>query len=186
MTSSVTAPLERQFGQMAGLNQMTSASSAAPRWITLQFSLTLSLDVAEQEVQAAINAASSLLPGDLPVPPVYAKVNPGRRADPDTGGDLKKPRPDFAGRSQRNEPHFRRYRNSRASGSSASAAGNGRRCAVQGIDPQSLAAYGLNVADLRTTLSNANVNIPKGNFDGPSLASTIDTDDQLHHPRRIP
>src|ERR1700740_949310 len=76
MTSSVTAPLERQFGQMPGLNQMTSASSAGASVITLQFSLDLSLDVAEQEVQAAINASGNLLPADLPAPPIYAKVNP--------------------------------------------------------------------------------------------------------------
>src|SRR5579884_2942562 len=76
MTSSVTAPLERQFGQMPGLNQMTSASSAGASVITLQFGLDLSLDVAEQEVQAAINAAGNLLPSDLPAPPIYAKVNP--------------------------------------------------------------------------------------------------------------
>src|SRR6202012_784496 len=76
MTSSVTAPLERQFGQMPGLNQMTSASSAGASVITLQFSLDLSLDVAEQEVQASINAAGNLLPADLPAPPIYAKVNP--------------------------------------------------------------------------------------------------------------
>src|SRR5689334_8183468 len=76
MTSSVTAPLERQFGQMPGLNQMTSASSAGASVITLQFSLDLSLDVAEQEVQAAINAAGNLLPSDLPAPPIYAKINP--------------------------------------------------------------------------------------------------------------
>src|SRR6202166_3495464 len=76
MTSSVTAPLERQLGQMPGLNQMTSASSAGASIITLQFSLDLSLDVAEQEVQAAINAANNLLPRDLPAPPIYAKVNP--------------------------------------------------------------------------------------------------------------
>ena len=76
MTSSVTAPLERQFGQMPGLNQMTSASSAGASVITLQFSLNLNLDVAEQEVQAAINAANNLLPSDLPAPPIYAKVNP--------------------------------------------------------------------------------------------------------------
>src|ERR1700687_4238251 len=76
MTSSVTAPLERQFAQMASLNQMTSATSAGASVITLQFSLNLNLDVAEQEVQAAINAAASLLPGDLPAPPIYAKVNP--------------------------------------------------------------------------------------------------------------
>src|ERR1700740_2788177 len=76
MTSSVTAPLERQFGQMPGLNQMTSANSAGASVITLQFGLDLSLDVAEQEVQAAINAAGNLLPGDLPAPPIYSKVNP--------------------------------------------------------------------------------------------------------------
>src|SRR5260370_20503939 len=76
MTSSVTAPLERQFGQMPGLNQMTSTSSAGASSITLQFDLTLGLDVAEQQVQAAINAAGNLLPSDLPAPPVYAKVNP--------------------------------------------------------------------------------------------------------------
>src|SRR2546430_11793745 len=76
MTSSVTAPLERQLGQMPGLNQMTSASSAGASVITLQFSLNLNLDVAEQEVQAAINAANNLLPSGLPAPPIYAKVNP--------------------------------------------------------------------------------------------------------------
>src|SRR6201981_3610311 len=76
MTSSVTAPLERQFGQMPGLNQMTSASSAGASVVTLQFALDLSLDVAEQQVQAAINAAGNLLPSDLPAPPIYAKVNP--------------------------------------------------------------------------------------------------------------
>ena len=76
MTSSVTAPLERQFGQMPGLNQMTSASSAGASVVTLQFSLDLSLDIAEQEVQAAINASGNLLPADLPAPPIYAKVNP--------------------------------------------------------------------------------------------------------------
>src|SRR6201992_2814194 len=76
MTSSVTAPLERQFGQMPGLNQMSSTSSGGASVITLQFSLDLSLDIAEQEVQAAINAGSNLLPSDLPAPPIYAKVNP--------------------------------------------------------------------------------------------------------------
>src|ERR1700728_4546819 len=80
MTSSITAPLERQFGQMPGLNQMTSASSAGASVITLQFDLDLSLDIAEQEVQAAINAASNLLPSDLPIPPVYAKINPADAA----------------------------------------------------------------------------------------------------------
>src|SRR6516164_8961346 len=76
MTTSVTAPLERQFGQMAGLNQMTSTSTGGASIITLQFSLSLNLDIAEQEVQAAINAAGNLLPADLPAPPIYAKVNP--------------------------------------------------------------------------------------------------------------
>ena len=89
MVSSVTAPLEVQLGQMPGLIQMSSTSSAGASVITLQFSLDLSLDVAEQEVQAAINAAGNLLPSDLPAPPIYAKVNPGRRADPDAGPDLE-------------------------------------------------------------------------------------------------
>ena len=89
MTSAVTAPLEVQFGEMPGLNQMFSDSSAGASVITLQFSLDLSLDIAEQEVQAAINAAGNLLPSDLPAPPIYAKVNPGRRPDPDAGADVE-------------------------------------------------------------------------------------------------
>ena len=88
MTSAVTAPLERQFGQMPGLDQMSSTSSGGASVITLRFALDKPLEVAEQEVQAAINAASNLLPNDLPQPPVYNKVNPGRHADPDAGGDV--------------------------------------------------------------------------------------------------
>ena len=89
MASTVTAPLERQLGQMPGLGQMTSTSSAGSSLITLRFALDLSLDVAEQEVQAAINAATSFLPKDLPIPPVYSKVNPADAPDPDAGADLR-------------------------------------------------------------------------------------------------
>ena len=180
MTSSVTAPLERQFGQMAGLNQMTSASSSGASVITLQFSLTLNLDVAEQEVQAAINAAASLLPGDLPAPPVYAKVNPAdapililavtsKSHDLTTLEDLSET---TLVQKIAQQPGVGRVTIS-----------GGQRPAMRvQIDPQSLAAYGLNVDDIRTTLATANVNIPKGNFDGPTVASTINTNDQLTSP----
>ena len=91
MASSVTAPLERQFGQVPGLNQMTSTSSQGASVITLQFVLDLNIDVAEQQVQAAINAAGTFLPTDLPNPPIYSKTNPGRRAHPDPGADFQDP-----------------------------------------------------------------------------------------------
>ncbi len=89
MASSVTAPLERQFGQMPGLKQMTSVSSGGGSVITLEFNLDENIDVAEQEVQAAINAGNSFLPTDLPNPPIYSKVNPGRRAHYDAGADVR-------------------------------------------------------------------------------------------------
>ena len=169
MTSSVTAPLEVQFGQMPSLNQMFSTSSAGASVITLQFGLDLSLDVAEQEVQAAINAAGNLLPSDLPAPPIYAKVNPAD-APILTLALTSKTMPLTAGRGhRRNAGWRRRSRSSPASGWSASAAASVRRCACRSI-PRALAAYGLNIDDLRTTLGNANVNTPKGDFDGPTQA----------------
>ncbi len=180
MTSSVTAPLERQFGQMAGLNQMTSASSAGASVITLQFSLTLSLDVAEQEVQAAINAASSLLPSDLPVPPVYAKVNPADA--PILTLAVTSKSLDLISLEDLSETTLVQ-KISQQPGVGLVSIGGGQRPAMRvQIDPQSLAAYGLNIDDIRTTLSTANVNIPKGSFDGAALASTIDTNDQLTTP----
>ena len=129
MTSSVTAPLERQFGQMPGLNQMSSASSAGASVITLQFSLDLSLDVAEQEVQAAINAAGNLLPADLPAPPIYAKVNPADAPILTLGADLEDDAADRRSRTWPTPGWRRRSRSCRASAWSASAAASGRPCA---------------------------------------------------------
>jgi len=177
MTSSVTAPLEVQLGQMPALNQMSSATSAGASVITLQFNLKLSLDVAEQEVQAAINAAGNLLPSDLPAPPIYAKVNP---ADA--------PILTLALRSQtlpltevEDLADTRLAQKiSQLPGVGLVSISGGQRPAVRiQADIRKLAAYGLNIDDLRTTLGNANVNTPKGNFDGPMRASTINANDQL-------
>ena len=181
MTSSVTAPLERQFGQMPGLNQMTSTSSAGASAITLQFDLALRLDVAEQQVQAAINAAGSFLPGDLPAPPIYAKVNP---ADA--------PVLTLAVTSK-TEPLTRVHdlvdtrlaqKISQVAGVGLVSLEGGQKPGVRiRANPAALAAYGLNIDDLRTTITNANVNTPKGNFDGPARAYTINANDQITDPK---
>ena len=176
MTSSITAPLERQFGQMPGLNQMTSTSSAGASAITLQFDLTLSIDIAEQQVQAAINAAGNLLPADLPAPPIYAKVNPAdapiltlavtSKTDPLTKvHDMVDTR--------------LAQKISQLPGVGLVSLEGGQKPGFRiRANPTALAAYGLNVDDLRTTISNANVNTPKGNFDGPTP--------RLHHQRQRP
>src|SRR5690348_12604186 len=179
MASSVTAPLERQFGQVPGLNQMTSTSSEGSSVITLQFSLDLNIDVAEQEVQAAINAASSFLPSDLPNPPIYAKVNP---ADAPvltlalTSKTLPLPKiQDLADTRLAQKI-------SQLPGVGLVSIAGGQRPAVRvQANPRALAAYGLNLDDLRTTIANANVNTPKGNFDGPMRAYTINANDQLQN-----
>jgi multidrug efflux pump len=181
MTTSVTAPLERQFGQMPGLNQMTSTSSAGASAITLQFELKLGLDVAEQQVQAAINAAGNLLPADLPAPPIYAKVNP---ADA--------PILTLAVTSK-TEPLTKIYElvDTRLAQKIAQLPGVGLVTLEGGAkpgyriraNPTALAAYGLNVDDLRTTITNANVNTPKGNFDGPTRSYTINANDQITDPQ---
>src|SRR6516164_2351551 len=177
MTSSVTAPLEVQLGQMPALNQMSSATSAGASVITLQFSLNLSLDVAEQEVQAAINAAGNLLPSDLPAPPIYAKVNPADapiltlalRSD-----TLKLPEVQELADTRLAQ------KISQLPGIGLVSISGGQKPAVRvQADTRKLAAYGLNIDDLRTTLANANVNTPKGNFDGPTRAYTINANDQL-------
>ena len=177
MTSSVTAPLERQFGEMPSLNQMSSVSSAGASVITLQFSLDLSLDIAEQEVQAAINAAGNLLPSDLPAPPIYAKVNP---ADAPiltlalTSKTLPLPQVEDYGDTRLAQ------KISQQPGVGLVSIGGGQRPAVRiQVNPRALAAYGLNIDDLRTTLGNANVNTPKGNFDGPRRPRTINANDQI-------
>src|SRR6202166_1549183 len=177
MTSSVTASLERQFGQMPGLNQMTSASSAGASVITLQFGPDLSLDVAEQQVQAAINAAGNLLPSDLPAPPIYAKVNPADApvlilAMTSTTLPLTQVE-DLADTRLAQKI-------SQLTGVGLVSISGGHRPAVRiQASPQALAALGLNIDDLRTTIANANVNTPKGNFDGPTRAYTINANDQL-------
>src|SRR5215210_418438 len=160
MTSSVTAPLEVQLGQMPGLNQMSSVSSAGSSLITLQFSLSLSLDIAEQEVQAAINAAGNLLPSDLPAPPIYAKVNPAD-APILTLGLTSTTMPLRQVHDLANTRLAQKI--SQLAGVGLVTLSGGQRPAVRiQADPRRLAANGLNIDDLRTTLGNANINTPKG------------------------
>ncbi|HXX03258.1 MAG TPA: efflux RND transporter permease subunit, partial [Xanthobacteraceae bacterium] len=177
MTSSITAPLERQLGQMPGLNQMTSASSAGASIITLQFSLDLSLDVAEQEVQAAINAANNLLPSDLPIPPVYAKINPADA--PILTLAVTSKTMSLTDLEDLSETRLAQ-KISQLNGVGLVSISGGHRPAVRiQFNPQSLAAYGLSIDDVRTTIGNFNVNTPKGNFDGPAQATTINANDQI-------
>jgi len=177
MSTSVTAPLEVQFGQMPSLNQMSSSSSAGSSVITLQFALTMSLDVAEQEVQASINAAGNLLPADLPAPPIYAKVNPAD-APILTLGLTSKTMPLEQVEDMADTRLAQKI--SQLPGVGLVSISGGQRPAVRiQADPRKLAAYGLNIDDLRTTIGNANVNTPKGNFDGPARSYTINANDQL-------
>jgi multidrug efflux pump len=177
MTSSVTAPLERQFGEMPGLNQMASQSSAGSSVITLQFSLDLSLDVAEQEVQAAINAAGNLLPSDLPAPPIYAKVNPADA--PIITLALTSKTMALTQIEDLAETRLAQ-KISQIDGVGLVSISGGHRPAVRiQANVRALAALGLNIDDLRTTIANLNVNTPKGNFDGPAQSTTINANDQL-------
>ena len=177
MTTAVTAPLERQLGQMPGLNQMSSTSSAGASVLTLQFGLQLTLDIAEQEVQAAINAAGSLLPSDLPAPPIYAKVNPAD-APVLALGITSKVMPLTQVQDLADTRIAQKI--SQLPGVGVVSISGGQRPAVRvRANPQALAAYGLNLDDLRTTINNANVNTPKGSFDGPTRAYTINSNDQL-------
>ena len=177
VTSSVTAPLERQFGQMPGLAQMSSTSSGGASVITLRFSLDVTLDVAEQQVQAAINAGSNLLPSDLPMPPTYSKVNP---ADAPiltlaiTSPSLQVIRVhDLV--ENRLAPKL-----SQVPGVGLVSIAGGQRPAVRiQANPTALAALGMSLDDVRTAIGNANVNQAKGSFDGAVRASTIDANDQL-------
>ena len=180
MTTSVTAPLERQFGQMPGLNQMTSTSSAGASSITLQFDLKLGLDIAEQQVQAAINAAGNLLPGDLPSPPTYAKFNPAD-APVLTLAVTSKTEPLTKVHDLVDTRLAQKI--SQLPGVGLVNLEGGQKPGVRiRANPTALAAYGLNIDDLRTTISNANVNTPKGNFDGPARALTINANDQITDP----
>jgi multidrug efflux pump len=177
MSRTVTAPLERQFGQMSGLSRMSSTSAAGVSVITLQFALGETLDVAEQEVQAAINAGGSLLPTDLPAPPVYAKVNP---ADAPvltlaiTSDSM--PLTDV-----QNLVNTRlALKISQVTGVGLVTLQGGQRPAVRiQANTEALASYGLGLDTLRTAISNANANSAKGSFDGPARAYTINANDQL-------
>ncbi len=177
MTTAVTAPLERQFGEMPGLTQMSSISSAGASVTTLQFDLNLSLDVAEQQVQAAVNAATSLLPSDLPAPPVYAKVNPAN-APVISLAVTSKTLPLTQVEDVADVRMAQKI--SQLSGVGLVSIAGGQRPSVRvQINPRALAAYGLNIDDIRTDISNENTDTPKGNFDGPSQDSTINDNDQL-------
>ncbi|OCT29759.1 MdtB/MuxB family multidrug efflux RND transporter permease subunit [Pseudomonas putida] len=180
MTSAVTAPLERQFGQMPGLSQMASTSSGGASVLTLRFNLDMNMDVAEQQVQAAINAASNLLPSDLPAPPVYNKVNP---ADTPvltlaiSSGTMPLPK--------LNDLVDTRVAQKIAqiSGVGMVSIAGGQRQAVRiKVNVDALAANGLNLDDVRTLIGASNVNQPKGNFDGPTRVSMLDANDQLRSP----
>ena len=177
MTTSVTAPLEKQFGQMPGLKEMSSVSAAGSSVITLQFDLTLNLDIAEQEVQAAINAGSNLLPSTLPAPPVYAKVNPAD-APVITLAVSSKSLPITTVEDLADTRIAQKI--SQLSGVGLVSISGGQRPAIRiQANLQKLAALGLNIDDLRTTISNANSNAPKGSFDGAAQQYTINANDQL-------
>ncbi len=176
VTSAITAPLERQFGQMSGLKQMASQSAGGASVVTLQFQLTLPLDVAEQEVQAAINAATNLLPNDLPYPPIYSKVNP---ADPpiltlavtSTAMPMTQVEDMVETRVEKN-----------FSGDRRRPGDPGRRPTPGGarkINAAAVAAYGLNSETIRAAISNANVNSAKGSLDGPTRSVTLSANDQM-------
>ena len=177
MASSITAPLEKQLGQMPGLDQMNSTSSMGASVITLQFNLTMSLDVAEQQVQAAINAATSYLPAQLPTPPVYSKVNP---ADAPiltlalTSKDLPLSQVEDLAETRLAQ------KISQLSGVGLVSISGGQRPAVRvQANPNALSAYGLSLENVRNAITAANVNAAKGGFDGPRLAYTINANDQL-------
>ena len=177
MTSSVTAPLERQLGQMPGLKQMSSSSSAGASVITLQFELSLDLDVAEQQVQAAINAAGTFLPTDLPAPPIYSKVNPAD-APVLTLGITSRTIPLI--RLQDLVETRIAQKISQLAGVGLVSISGGQRPAVRvRVDPKALASAGLGIEDVRTAIGNANSNQAKGSFDGPERATTIDANDQI-------
>jgi len=179
MTSGVTAPLEVQFGQMPNLKQMTSSSSAGASTITLQFDLAIALDVAEQEVQAAINAAANLLPSDLPAPPIYAKVNPADAPILTLGlTSASLPLTDVQDLAQLRLAQ----KISQIAGVGLVTISGGQRPAMRvRFNAPALAALGLNIDDLRTTIANVNVNTPKGTIDGPRQSYTIDANDQLRN-----
>ncbi len=177
MAVTVTGPLERQFGDMAGLARMSSTSSAGASIVTLQFNLDLSLDVAEQEVQAAINAANTLLPADLPAPPIYAKVNPAD-APIMTLGISSKTRPLAEVQSMVDQRVANKI--AQVTGVGQVSLSGGQRPAVRiQADVDALAARNISMDTLRAAIAAANANSAKGSFDGPTRSWTIESNDQL-------
>ncbi len=181
MATTVTAPLEVQLGEIPGLQQMTSSSSAGASIITLQFNLSLNLDVAQQNVQEAISAANSLLPPGLPAPPTYAKINPADQpiltlAVTSASMSLTQLQ-DVA-----NNRLGAKISEVPGVGLVTPAGGNVPAVRVE-ADPQKLAGYGLNIDDVRSLLANVNVSQPKGNIDGPKLDYTINGNDQIEDPK---
>jgi multidrug efflux pump len=177
VASAVTAPLERQFGQVPGLNQMTSTSSGGASIITLQFALDLNIDVAEQEVQAAINAASNFLPNDLPAPPIYSKSNP---ADAPvmtlalTSNSIPLTQVEDLADTRLAQ------KISQLPGVGLVSISGGQKPAVRiQANPTALSSYGLSLEDVRTALQQTSVNQAKGNFDGPQQSYQIDANDQI-------
>ena len=181
MATTVTAPLEVQLGEIPGLQQMISYSSEGASVITLQFDLSLSLDIAEQNVQQAINASNSYLPSGLPAPPTYAKVNPADQPILTLAVTSKS-----MSLTQLEDAANNRLATKISEvpgvGLVDPAGGNVPAVRVE-ADPQKLAAYGLSIDDLRTLLANVNVSQPKGNFDGPELDYTINGNDQIVDPK---
>src|SRR5438046_1121492 len=177
MASSVTAPLERQFGQVPGLNQMTSTSSGGSSVVILQFSLDLNIDVAEQEVQAAINAAQSVLPPDLPTPPIYSKTNPA-----DAPVLTLALTSDTIPLTQVEDLTDTRLAQkiSQLPGVGLVSISGGQKPAVRvQANPTALSSYGISLEEVRTALQQTSVNQAKGNFDGPQQSYQIDANDQI-------
>src|ERR1022692_4619163 len=177
MASSVTAPLESQFGQVPGLQQMTSTSSDGSSVITLQFNLSLSIDVAEQEVQQSINASGTFLPADLPVPPIYAKTNP---ADTPIITLALTSKTEQLSRVEDLADTRLAPKISQLPGVGLVSISGGQKPAVRiQVNPTVLASYGLNLEDVRSAIVAANVNQAKGNFDGARQSYQIGATDQL-------
>src|ERR1039457_3455644 len=177
MATTVTAPLERQFGEMQGLSQMTSTSAGGVSVIVLQFNLTLSLDVAEEEVQSSINGSQSFLPADLPTPPVYNKTNPA-----DAPVLTMAVYSDSMPLSQVEDLVDTRLapRISQLSGVGLVSISGGQKPAVRiQVNPVALSSYGINLEDVRSGLASTTVNSAKGSFDGPAQNFQINANDQL-------
>ena len=177
VTSSITAPLERQFGQMPGLDEMSSVSSGGASVITLRFSLELTLDIAEQQLQAAINAGGNLLPSDLPMPPIYSKVNPADA--PILTLAVSSPTLPITQVHDMVENRIAQ-RLSQVAGVGLVSLGGGRRPSVRvQVNPGALSKNGFSLEDIRAAVSQSNVNMAKGSFDGPNRSSTLDANDQM-------